>query len=117
MMKKDDTMVNLDVKGNLVKLIATENIIIQHNKVSTFLLMLKSYINITIFKEQKGDVYDMLIVTRMCSRFITPYKWEEICTNDELRAYVNVLEDTRIDKLIQAKYLVLLETMKTVLIY
>ena len=35
MMKKDNTMVNLDVKGNLAKLIATENIIVQHNKVET----------------------------------------------------------------------------------
>ena len=35
MIKKDNTMVNLDVKGYLAKLIATENIIIQHNKVKT----------------------------------------------------------------------------------
>ncbi|BCU99376.1 MAG: hypothetical protein CM15mV27_0950 [Caudoviricetes sp.] len=34
MIKKDNTM-NLDVKSNLAKLLATENITIQHNKVST----------------------------------------------------------------------------------
>ena len=34
----------------------------------------------------------------------TPYKeWEGI-TDKELRSYVNVIEDTRIDKLIQKKY-------------
>ena len=34
MIKKDNTM-NLDVKSNLAKLLATENITIQHNKVKT----------------------------------------------------------------------------------
>ena len=34
MMKKDDTM-NFDVKSNLAKLLATENITIQHNNVKT----------------------------------------------------------------------------------
>ena len=36
MMKKDTTMINLDVKSNLAKLLATENITIQHNKVATY---------------------------------------------------------------------------------
>ena len=105
-MKKDDTMVNLDVKGNLAKLIATENIIIQHNKVSTASFDVKNRVlTLPIFKEQKGDVYDMLIAHECAHALFTPYKeWEAIATNDELRAYVNVLEDTRIDKLIQAKY-------------
>ena len=39
----------------------------------------------------------------MCSCSWTPYEeWEGI-NDDELRSYVNVIEDTRIDKLIQAK--------------
>ena len=53
----------------------------------------------------------------MCSCIWTPYEeWEGI-TDNELRSYVNVIEDTRIDKLIQANILVLLETMRMVLIY
>ena len=36
MIKKDNTMnINLDVKSNLAKLLATENITIQHNNVKT----------------------------------------------------------------------------------
>jgi hypothetical protein len=106
MMKKDNTMVNLDVKGNLAKLIATENIIIQHNKVETASFDVKNRVlTLPIFKEQKGDVYDMLIAHECAHALFTPYKaWEEIATDQELRAYVNVLEDTRIDKLIQKKY-------------
>ena len=55
-MKKDDTMINLDVKGYLAKLIATENIIIQHNKVSTASFDVKNRVlTLPIFKEQSGD--------------------------------------------------------------
>ena len=99
-------MVNLDVKGNLAKLIATENIIVQHNKVETASFDVKNRVlTLPIFKEQKGDVYDMLIAHECAHALYTPHKaWEEIATDQELRAYVNVLEDTRIDKLIQKKY-------------
>ena len=106
MMKKDTTMINLDVKGYLAKLIASENITIQHNKVKTASFDVKNRIlTLPIFKEKSGDVYDMLIAHECAHALWTPYKeWAEICEDDELRAYVNVLEDTRIDKLIQAKY-------------
>ena len=107
MIKKDtNTMVNLDVKGYLAKLIATENIIIQHNKVKTASFDVKNRVlTLPIFKEQKGDVYDMLIAHECAHALWTPYKaWEKVATDNELRAYVNVLEDTRIDKLIQKKY-------------
>ena len=98
-------MINLDVKGYLAKLIATENIIIQHNKVSTASFDVKNRVlTLPIFKEQSGDVYDMLIAHECAHALFTPYKeWEGI-DDPELRSYVNVLEDTRIDKLIQAKY-------------
>ena len=99
-------MINLDVKGNLAKLIATENIIVQHNKVQTASFDVKNRVlTLPIFKEQKGDIYDMLIAHECAHALWTPYEqWEEIATDNELRAYVNVLEDTRIDHLIQKKY-------------
>mgnify|MGYP003311793206 CR=1 FL=1 len=44
----------------------------------------------------------MLIAHECAHALWTPYKeWEGI-TDKELRSYVNVIEDTRIDKLIQA---------------
>ena len=43
----------------------------------------------------------MLIITK-CYALWTYKAWEKVVgTDNELRAYVNVLEDTRIDKLIQ----------------
>jgi len=106
MMKKDkNTMVNLEVKGTLAKLLATENITVQHNKVATASFNVKDRIlTLPIFKEQSGDVYDMLIAHECAHALFTPYdEWQGI-DNDELRSYVNVIEDTRIDKLIQTKY-------------
>ena len=109
-MKKDtNTMkkntINLEVKSNLAKLLATENITIQHNKVATASFDVKNRVlTLPIFEEQKGDVYDMLIAHECSHALWTPYEeWEGIGSS-ELRSYVNVLEDTRIDKLIQAKY-------------
>ena len=98
-------MINLDVKSNLAKLIATENITVQHNKVQTASFDVKSRVlTLPIFKEKSGDVYDMLIAHECAHALWTPYEeWQGI-DNAELRSYVNVLEDTRIDKLIQAKY-------------
>ena len=104
MIKKDNTM-NLDVKSNLAKLLATENITIQHNKVSTASFDVKNRVlTLPIFKQKSGDVYDMLIAHECAHALYTPYEeWEGI-TDKELRSYVNVIEDTRIDKLIQKKY-------------
>jgi hypothetical protein len=105
MMKKDTNTMNIEVKSNLAKLLATENIIVQHNKVKTASFDVKNRIlTLPIFKEKSGDVYDMLIAHECSHALYTPYEeWEGI-TDSELRSYVNVIEDTRIDKLIQAKY-------------
>src|SRR5210317_2009499 len=106
MMKKDNTMtLNTNVKSNLAKLLATENITVQHDKVSTASFDVKNRIlTLPIFKEKSVDVYDMLIAHECSHALFTPYEeWEGI-TESELRSYVNVIEDTRIDKLIQAKY-------------
>ena len=105
MMKKDTNTMNLEVKSNLAKLLATENITIQHNNVKTASFDVKNRVlTLPIFKQKSGDVYDMLIAHECAHALWTPYdKWQGI-DNAELRSYVNVLEDTRIDLLIQAKY-------------
>ena len=105
MMKKDTNTMNLEVKSNLAKLLANENITIQHNNVKTASFDVKNRVlTLPIFKEKSGDVYDMLIAHECAHALWTPYsQWKGI-EDDELRSYVNVLEDCRIDLLIQAKY-------------
>jgi len=96
---------NLEVKSNLAKLLANENITIQHNNVKTASFDVKNRVlTLPIFKEKSGDVYDMLIAHECAHALWTPYsQWKGI-EDSELRSYVNVLEDCRIDLLIQAKY-------------
>ena len=97
--------INLDVKGNLAKLLATENIVIQHNNVKTASFDVKNRVlTLPIFKQKSGDVYDMLIAHECAHALWTPYEQWQGIDNDELRSYVNVIEDTRIDKMIQSKY-------------
>jgi len=106
-MRKTDlkNTMNLDVKSNLAKLLATENITIQHNNVKTASFDVKNRVlTLPIFKVKHGDVYDMLIAHECAHALWTPYeKWQGI-DSAELRSYVNVLEDCRIDLKIQKKY-------------
>ena len=59
----------------------------------------------------------MLIAHECAHALWTPFEQWQGIEDDELRSYVNVIEDTRIDKLIQNNIPVLLETMRMVLIY
>ena len=100
------TTININTKSQLAKLIATENITVEHNAVRTASFdTLNRILTLPIFKEKSGDVYDMLIAHECAHALYTPGNgWKEIMNDDELRSYCNVLEDTRIDKLIQKKY-------------
>src|SRR5210317_230945 len=100
------TQININTKSQLAKLIATENISIQHNQVKTASFdTVNRILTLPIFKVQSGDVYDMLIAHECSHALYTPADgWSKISDDDELRSYVNVLEDTRIDKLIQKQY-------------
>jgi len=99
------TKLNFTTKSQLAKLLATENIIVEQNQVKTASFdTLNRILTIPIFKFESGDVYDMLIAHEVSHALYTPADgWKKV-EDDELRSYVNVLEDTRIDRLIQKKY-------------
>ena len=100
------TTLNIDTKSQLAKLIATENITVQQNNVTTASFdVVNRILTLPIFKTDSKDVTDMLIAHECAHALFTPTKsWKEITDDDELRSYINVLEDTRIDHLIQKKY-------------
>ena len=105
--KEGNTMINIDVKSQLAKLIASENLTVQHNAVKTASFdTLNRVLTLPIFKFSSGHVYDMLIAHECAHALHTPYDngWKEVMKDDELRSYCNVLEDCRIDKLIQKQY-------------
>jgi len=97
--------VNIESKSQLAKLFATENLSVEHNNVKTASFDLENRIvTLPIFKNPQGDVYDMLTAHECSHALHTPMKaWSKL-KDPKYRAYVNVIEDTRIDKLIQKKY-------------
>ena len=100
-----DTL-NLDSKSQLAKLLATENITVQHNNVSTASFdVANRVLTLPIFKIKNKNVYDML-VGHECGHALWTNcdDWSEIGKDDKLRMAVNILEDTRIDKMIQSKF-------------
>ena len=107
--RTDNTMINIDSKSSLAKLLATENITVQHNSVPTASFNLEDRVlTLPVFKNPKGYVYDMLIAHEVSHALNTPNKeWQEALKEKgllEIKDYINVIEDVRIDKLIQKKY-------------
>ena len=101
---------NIDSKSQLAKLLATENITIQHNNVATASFNLEDRVlTIPVFKNPRGAVYDMLIAHEVSHALNTPAEEWKNCLNGDnnlldIKDYINVIEDVRIDKLIQKKY-------------
>jgi len=108
-----DTL-NLDSKSQLAKLLATENITIEHNNVATASFdVANRVLTLPIFKVKNKHVYDMLITHEAGHALHTHCDdWSEIGKDEKLRMAVNVLEDTRIDKLMQSQYPGVIEDYK-----
>ena len=102
----DKDTLNIDSKSQLAKLLATENITVQQNNVKTASFdVVNRILTLPIFKTESKDVTDMLVAHECAHALFTPSNgWKRIADNDELRSYVNVLEDCRIDAKIQKKY-------------
>ena len=96
-------------KSQLAKLLATENIEVQENAVKTASFDVKNRVlTIPTLKEEHKSkhVYDMLVGHEVSHALHTPADgWMNMKDrSDEFRSFVNVIEDARIDKLIQKKY-------------
>ncbi len=102
-----NTTINFDAKSGLAKLLATENLQVQHDNVQTASFNLEDRVlTIPVFKNPKGAVYDMLIAHEVAHALHTPQKgWKKsVEENGDIRDYINVLEDCRIDKIIKKQY-------------
>ena len=94
-------LINQEVKGQLAKLLATENLTIEHRKVSTaYFDVEKRILCLPIWKSASNTVYDLLVGHEVGHALFTPA--DEL--NDAPRAFVNVLEDARIERMMKVKY-------------
>lgn len=96
--------INLEIKDRVAKLLATEDIIIEHNnKASTASFNVSTRVlTLPVWSKASNDVYDMLIAHEVGHALFTPNdEWVECKIN---KSYVNILEDVRIEKLMKRKY-------------
>jgi hypothetical protein len=93
-----------EIKGNLARLLATENLIVEHRKVPTASFDVdRRVLTLPQWDKASGTVYDMLVGHEVGHALFTPNEdWRDIadCPMD----FVNVIEDARIEKLMKRKF-------------
>lgn len=99
-------MINQEIKGNLAKLLATENLTVEHKKVPTASFDTQHRVlTLPIWNKASATVYDMLVGHEVGHALFTPdVDWRESVRNNIPRDFVNVVEDARIEKLMKRKF-------------
>ena len=99
--RKEDMIVNTEVKGTLAKLLATENLKVEHRKITTACFDVNNRVLILpIWKTASATVYDLLVGHEVGHALYTPNVDYEGAPKD----FVNVLEDARIEKMMKRTY-------------
>lgn len=96
-------------KSILAKLLATENISVEHKKIHTAYFDTKNRVMaLPIWKEMSSELYDLLLGHETGHALYTPNDgWHDSLkdnTKKGYKTYLNVIEDVRIEKQIQEKY-------------
>jgi hypothetical protein len=92
-----------EIKGNLARLLATENLLVEHKQVPTASFDVeKRVLTLPLWKKASDIVYTMLVGHEVGHALYTPNEGL-----DDLpcpKSYVNVTEDARIEKLMKRKF-------------
>jgi cobalamin biosynthesis protein CobT len=103
-------------KSILAKLLAKENITVRHgNHPTAYFDMENRILGLPLWKEMDKDVYDLFIGHEVSHALETPADGWHNSTNEIPgcpRAFINVVEDIRIEKLIQRRYPGFVSTFK-----
>ena len=99
-------------KSQLAKLLASENLIVEHKKVQTASFDLKNRIlSCPIWKDMSGEMYDLLLGHEVGHALETPEEgWHDAVTTGKskfsknFKHFLNVVEDARIEKKIKRKF-------------
>ena len=95
-------MANLETKGNLARLLAQENLVVEHRSTNTASFNVESRVLILpLWEEASETVYDLLVGHEVGHALYTPY---DFIIDDVPKDIVNVVEDARIEKLIKRRY-------------
>jgi len=93
-----------EIRGNLARLLATENLVVEHRNCSTAQFNVDTRVlTLPNWDYASGTVYDLLVGHEVGHALFTPNEdWTAVadCPMD----YVNVIEDARIEKLMKRMY-------------
>tara|TARA_A100001234_G_scaffold149098_1_gene131266 strand:- start:766 stop:2886 length:2121 start_codon:yes stop_codon:yes gene_type:complete len=95
-------MINQEIRGNLARLLATENLVVEHRKVTTASFdVLRRVLTLPLWDKASKVVYDLLVGHEVGHALYTPAdQWDFNVPKD----FINVVEDARIEKLMKRKY-------------
>ena len=97
-------MQSQEIKGNLARLLATENLIVEHRDTQTAMFDVdRRVLTLPNWDKASDTVFDMLVGHEVGHALFTPNEdWRDVanCPKD----FVNVIEDARIEKLMKRKY-------------
>lgn len=94
--------VNTEIKGQLAKLLATEDLIVENRKVSTAQFNVNTRVlTLPKWDRASNNVYDLLVGHEVGHALFTP---NIDPPNDLPHHFLNVTEDARIEKLMKRKY-------------
>ena len=95
---------NYEIKSQLAKLLATEDLVVEHKKVETAQFNVQSRVlTLPVWENTTDDVIDMLVSHEVGHALYTPDRewWKDYQMNPSI---VNIVEDARIEKLMKRRY-------------
>ena len=104
--------VNHEIKSQLAKLLATEDLIVENKKVETAQFNVQTRVlTLPQWERASNNVYDSLVAHEVGHALYTPNEWDWLGKIPQ--NYVNVCEDVRIEKLMKRRYAGLAKTFYT----
>ena len=99
-----------EIKSQLAKLLATEDLVVEHKKVSTACFNVHTRVlTLPLWEKASGLVYDLLVGHEVGHALFTPDEdWTEKVKVPP--QFVNIVEDARVEKLMKRKYAGLAKT-------
>lgn len=96
--------VSHEIKSQLAKLLATEDLVVEHRKVETACFNVHTRVlTLPMWEKASNKVYDMLVGHEVGHALYTPDEnW--IKEHKIPPQFVNIVEDVRIEKLIKRRY-------------
>lgn len=96
--------VNLEVKGTLARLLATEDLLVEHKNVSTASFNVHTRVlTLPRWEKASNNVFNLLISHEVAHALFTPDEDWRIKTKVP-QGFINVTEDVRIEALMKKKY-------------